>query len=106
MGTVPPGIVSINIGEINVKCGVKFCGGCNPRYERGKALDYIKEHFHGQIEFVPAQEGVLYDLLLIIGGCTNCCASYQQYMYKQNFVKMWNESHIDKIIEKIEQIIK
>lgn len=49
-------------------CGVRFCGGCNPRYERGKALTIIKEHFNGRVDFSIAQENVEYDLLLIIGG--------------------------------------
>ncbi|GAB1476615.1 hypothetical protein MASR2M70_14510 [Bacillota bacterium] len=37
-------------------CGVKFCGGCNPRFERGKALEELKEHFEGRINFEYAEE--------------------------------------------------
>ncbi|MDD3169415.1 MAG: hypothetical protein PHC91_08155, partial [Eubacteriales bacterium] len=59
--------------------GVKFCGGCNPRYDRGKAFEAIKKQTQGEAEYVIAQEGMEYDRLLVIGGCTNCCASYCQY---------------------------
>jgi hypothetical protein len=81
--------------------GVKFCGGCNPRYDRGKALEAIKKQTQGAAEFVIAEEGSEYDYLLIIGGCTNCCASHHQYGAKKDIVKMWDESHIEEAINKL-----
>ncbi|WP_027398163.1 hypothetical protein [Anaerovorax odorimutans] len=86
-------------------CGVKFCGGCNPRYDRGEAFKKIKEHFTHRVDFVIAEEGKTYDFLLIIGGCTNCCASYKQYNWKTEVIKMWDEKHLPEVIEKIERII-
>ncbi|WP_227020263.1 hypothetical protein [Sinanaerobacter chloroacetimidivorans] len=83
--------------------GVKFCGGCNPRYERGKALETIKNHFKGRVEFVNVQEDAEYDFVLVIGGCTNCCASYQQYKAKE-YILMWNFDHIEETIKKIEEM--
>ena len=44
-----------------MKYGVRFCGGCNPRYERGEALKTIRKHFEGRVELEIAQEGVPYD---------------------------------------------
>ena len=81
--------------------GVKFCGGCNPRYDRGKAYEAIKKQLNGTAEFVIAEEGIEYDCLLVIGGCTNCCASYCQYKAKNDTIRMWDESHIDSTIKKI-----
>ncbi|MDD2483774.1 MAG: hypothetical protein PHQ50_01920 [Eubacteriales bacterium] len=86
-------------------CGVKFCGGCNPRYERGEALEKIRSHFKDKIEFHYAEENVPYDCLLVIGGCTNCCASHCQYDVKQDCVRMWDESHIEDIVKKLESMI-
>ncbi|MBY2476383.1 hypothetical protein KWV16_05780 [Clostridioides difficile] len=86
-------------------CGVRFCGGCNPRYERGKALTIIKEHFDGRVDFSVAQGNVEYDLLLIIGGCATLCASYQQYKVKNECIKMWDFSHIERVINIIESAI-
>lgn len=83
--------------------GVKFCGGCNPRYDRGKAFETVKKHLQGEAEFVMAEEGREYDYLLVIGGCTNCCASYSQYKVKNGTIKMWDESHINNIITKIKK---
>lgn len=83
--------------------GVKFCGGCNPRYDRGKALETMKEQMQGKAEFVIAEEGKEYDVLLVIGGCTNCCASYCQYKSKNDTILMWDENHIDKTIQQIKK---
>ncbi|HVI43032.1 MAG TPA: hypothetical protein VM577_20690 [Anaerovoracaceae bacterium] len=79
--------------------GVKFCGGCNPRYDRGKALETIKKQIQGLAEFAIAEEGAEYDYLLVIGGCTNCCASYCQYKVRNDTIHMWDESHIEKAIK-------
>jgi hypothetical protein len=83
-------------------CGVKFCGGCNPRFERRKVLEQLKEHFEGRIEFAYAQEGIVYDILLIFGGCTNCCASFSQYTTKRGNIKLWDVSHVERVIEELE----
>lgn len=87
-----------------LKCGVRFCGGCNPRYDRGKALATLQEKFKGKVDFVIAEENTLYDLLLVIGGCTNCCAAYEQFEAKEGILKMWDESHIEEIAESINKI--
>jgi len=84
-----------------MQVGVKFCGGCNPRYDRGKALETIKRKMLGEAEFVIAEEGVEYDHLLIIGGCTNCCASFSQYRAKEEAIKIWDEGQIDTTIKKL-----
>jgi len=86
-------------------CGVRFCGGCNPRYERGDALEKIRKHFLGRVDFPYAEEDVVYDLLLVIGGCSSCCASHCQYEARGDRVIMWDQSHIEEVINKIESII-
>lgn len=87
-----------------MKCGVRFCGGCNPRYQRGEALARIREHFRGRIEFPIAEEGPEYDILLVIGGCTNSCASYNQFQFRLACLKMWDASHIAKVIDELETL--
>lgn len=86
-----------------MKCGVRFCGGCNPRFERGDVLNKIKEHFGNRVEFFHAQEGELYDLLLVIGGCTNCCAEYCQFDVKGECIRMWDDGQFGDVVEKIER---
>ncbi len=59
-------------------CAVKFCGGCNPRYDRGAAYQKIRDALTGSAAFSYPKEGEHYDLLLIIRGCTGC-----PYMYEE-----------------------
>lgn len=83
-------------------CGVRFCGGCNPRYDRGAALREIESHFK-DIDFVNALEGIPHDLLLVIGGCSNCCAAYEQFDSKHSAIKMWDKDHISKVLKEIKE---
>ena len=97
-------------------CGVKYCGGCNPRYDRGGALRKIKDHFEGRqpggqdskgpIEFQYAEEGIDYDVLLVISGCTNNCASVKQYKTKKGIVGIWDGGQIDQAIEELEKLLQ
>lgn len=86
-----------------MKYGVRFCGGCNPRYERGAALKKIKDHFGEQVDFEIAREDDDYDGLLIIGGCSNCCPDVKHYKVKTKPLKMWEEKHTNEVIGKIKK---
>ncbi|MGI6257906.1 MAG: hypothetical protein ACOYJU_07545 [Anaerovoracaceae bacterium] len=88
-----------------MKVGVRFCGGCNPRYDRGAALKKLREE-QPDVDFAIAEEGVDYDSILVIGGCTNCCASHCQFSTKEGVIKMWDEKHVDDVLSHIDQIKK
>lgn len=85
--------------------GIKYCGGCNPRYDRGEAFETIKKQMLGKAEFSIAEEDTEYDYLLLLGGCTKCCASYCQYKVKNDIIFIWNEEHVDRAITKIDKIM-
>jgi hypothetical protein len=68
------------------KVAVKFCGGCNPRYDRGAAYRMIKDELEGAAEFEIAKEGVSYDALLIIRGCTQCPYLYETIDAKERVI--------------------
>ena len=86
-----------------MKCGIKFCGGCNTRYERGEASRQIQREL-SQIEFAHAVEGEKYDNLLVIGGCPACCASYEQYDVTGKVIKMWDSSHIEAVKKELSDL--
>ena len=58
-------------------CTVKFCGGCNPRYDRGEAYRRIRESLSEIACFSLPEGGVHYDVLVILRGCTGC-----EYLYE------------------------
>lgn len=82
-----------------MKCGVRFCGGCNPRFDRGEAYEKIRTQLKDEIEFDYAKEDRLYDVILVIGGCTNCCASYDHYRTRRGVVKVYDSEDVDKTIQ-------
>ena len=61
-----------------LRCTVKFCGGCNPRYDRGEAYQTVRSSLSGTAEFSDPEDGARYDVLLIIRGCTGCPYLYEE----------------------------
>lgn len=62
-----------------MRIGVKYCGGCNPRYNRTEFAARLKKELDGRsVEWVSAgaAEEPL-DFVLVICGCTAACAQHQ-----------------------------
>ena len=60
---------------------VKYCGGCNPRYDRVAAVRRLEERLGGPLP--AAQPGVDYDEVFVICGCSAQCADVSQLSAKQ-----------------------
>ena len=56
-----------------VTVGVRYCGGCNPRFDRAEGVRRLAAACPGA-SVESAEPGRMYDLLLIVGGCSACCA--------------------------------
>lgn len=53
--------------------GLKYCGGCNPRYDRVETLRRISDELGGTVRFVsPDDPGV--GSVLVVMGCETACA--------------------------------
>ena len=61
-----------------LKVAIKYCGGCNPNYDRVALVDYIQISLHGRVEFVPLDSEVI-DLVLAVEGCKTCCADLSAF---------------------------
>ena len=59
--------------------GVKFCGGCNPMYDRGKLFEKTKEAYPDHA-FEIADDTKEYEKLLVICGCERACADTSRYI--------------------------
>lgn len=53
--------------------GVKYCGGCNPRYDRVALVKRLSAAFPS-LRLEPARPGIVYDYLLVVCGCSARCA--------------------------------
>ena len=59
--------------RIMLKVAIKYCGGCNPDYDRVALAERIKQSLNGKVEFVSPEDGNI-DVLLAIEGCKTACA--------------------------------
>ena len=62
--------------------GVKFCGGCNPMYDRGKLFKKTKGAYPDHT-FETADDTKKYETLLVICGCERACADTTRYIYER-----------------------
>jgi len=62
--------------------GLKYCGGCNPRYDRAAEIRQIKDHYPS-LFFIPAGSDMTYDAALIICGCPSACADYSHVLTRK-----------------------
>lgn len=86
-----------------MRIGIKYCGGCNPRYDRRELSQKIISRFN-EVDFLAAQENKDYDAVIIICGCTSACAAHKNLKTKEKiFIK--SEDELDKVMEKIEELI-
>ena len=55
------------------KIGIKYCGGCNPHYERGEMIERIQFRFNDRFLFLR-HDGPDIDVLVLMSGCHRACA--------------------------------
>ncbi len=65
-------------GSIKTKIGLKYCGGCNPRYDRVLAAEYLKHELQGLVSFVSYEDPEVL-LILIIAGCETACVDRSNF---------------------------
>lgn len=68
-----------------MKVGIKYCGGCNSRFDRTQVADKIKSDYK-EFDFSYATENEEYDFIIVINGCHVACAGLQDLKAKKGFV--------------------
>ena len=61
-----------------LKIGIKYCGGCNPYYDRVALVKQIERRLQGKVEFVSAANDDV-DLVLAVEGCNTACADLSSF---------------------------
>lgn len=65
--------------------GVKYCGGCNPAYERSSIVKRARAEFP-DIRFIPYSAEIPFDLVVVVCGCTQECFSFSGFNSKYGIV--------------------
>ena len=85
-----------------LRVGVKYCGGCNPEYDRVALVEQIKKRLEGKVSFVPPEsEGV--DIILTVHGCRTACADLSGFMGIETWTVTCNEEGEEFVREIIER---
>ena len=66
-----------------LKVGIKYCGGCNPFYDRVALVKRIERRLKGKVAFVSAAADDDVDLVLAVEGCNTACADLSSFDGKE-----------------------
>lgn len=73
--------------------GIKYCGGCNPKYDRKDFLKLLEREFIYKFEVAKIDK--IYDIVIVLCGCTSCCAEHSQLKFRcEKILVRSNESYI------------
>ncbi|MCH1983180.1 hypothetical protein MCG98_11445 [Ruminococcus sp. OA3] len=76
--------------------GIKYCGGCNPVYDRVAAVNELKESLKDlEISFTPYRAEEDYDFCLLVRGCNRDCVSDKEFSNcRQMFIAVCKEDFL------------
>lgn len=77
--------------------GIKYCGGCNARYDRIKLFEKLQKKF-SKDSFEYIREDQIYDHLIVICGCPSRCADISSIQVKGDTFKIYDESQMNALI--------
>lgn len=80
--------------------GVKFCGGCNPRYDRRKIYDMLLD-IGGEKTVSFILDGEECKNLIVLAGCSNNCADISNISVKENVYNITDEKEGIDLIQKL-----
>lgn len=83
-----------------MKVFVKYCGGCNPRYDRAAFVQKIEEKF---LDHVFSETYDDPDISLIVCGCSSACAEKQDAAAPYGVLTVWDGGCIDDTVKFISE---
>lgn len=90
-----------------MRIGVKYCGGCNPRYDRTGFVARLKEELGSGVEWVGAgAAGEPLDFVLVVCGCTAACARHQDLNGVFGKTVVHTSAQYAAVVEQLAQMIK
>ena len=61
--------------EVRKKIGIKYCGGCNPTYERRDMVEGMRSRLSDKFLFIRHDSLRGWDALMLVNGCFRSCAT-------------------------------
>lgn len=76
---------------MSIKVALKYCGGCDPGYERVDYYQAIKTAAGPEVEWVTLDQGP-FDVVLLICGCESACPEEDLPAAVGRVIKITDES--------------
>ncbi len=80
------------------KIGIRYCGGCNPHYERVEMIQQVQSRLEDRILFVPHEQQDL-DGLITVNGCPRACAAKNPNQREAPYYSVAEKSDLNSLIE-------
>ena len=81
--------------------GIKYCGGCNPRYDRPTLAARLKSDLPGA-QVVSA--GKTQDYVVVLCGCSSACAQHQHLTGRYGKSVLAREEDYAPLLEKLREL--
>jgi hypothetical protein len=82
-----------------MRIGVKYCGGCNPDYDRVALIKQIQERLKDKADFVSWEREDM-DIVLVVCGCSTSCVDLGPFSgFKTRTIK--NPDDADYFVQEI-----
>jgi hypothetical protein len=82
------------------KIGVKYCGGCNPAYERVEMVQRVQSQLKDQFFFLRHDEpGIV--AMVLLSGCHRACASQDLHPTEISFYSVTGENDFKNLIDNL-----
>lgn len=81
--------------------GIKYCGGCNPRYDRSDFINRLKKDLGEGHEFQVARKDNVFDTILVLCGCTSACADYSELKAIQDKIIITEKEEYERVLKKL-----
>jgi hypothetical protein len=79
------------------RVGIKYCGGCNPTYERVEMIEKVRFRLGDQFFFRPIGDEEV-EALLLVSGCPRACAGRSMNQGKNICYAITGESGYEALI--------
>jgi 4-hydroxybutyrate CoA-transferase len=64
------------LNPVKPRIRIKYCGGCNPGYDRSFLVERIKTRMGDAVKWVSSEP---YDLVIAVQGCETACADLAEF---------------------------
>lgn len=86
-----------------MKIGIKYCGGCNPRYDRTNITEQLKRDMPGS-EVFTAEPALTMDYVVVVCGCKSACAFAEGLEGRYGRTVLTESDAYDGLLEELRKI--